>query len=80
MTYSLDLIFRKPSKGKGSGPSIAQIYVKHCSINEEGTKFITPRCVSLTDLEGQIERLKQELDAIRKKAKQKYGVKKNNKV
>lgn len=74
MTYSLDLIFHKPSKDERLGPRIAQIYVKHCSKSEDGTTFITPRCVSLADVEREIERLKQELDAIGKKAKQKYSV------
>ena len=75
MTYSLDLMFRKPSKGDLPDPSIAQVYVKTHSSDEKGHIFITPHCVSLREVEKQLERLKEELEIIRKKAKQKFAKK-----
>lgn len=73
MTYSLDLLFLKPSKGELPGPPLAQIYVKTHTSDEKGYIFITPHCVSLREVEGEIGRLKEELEIIRKKAKQKFA-------
>jgi len=75
MTYSLDLIFHKPSKGEHRGPGMAQIYIKSHSSDKKGHIFITPSCVSLREFEEQIDRLKEELEIIRKKAKQKFAKK-----
>lgn len=75
MAYSLDLMFRKPSKGDLRGPGIAQVYVKTHSSDEKGRIFITPHCVSLREVEKQLERLKEELEIIRKKAKEKFAKK-----
>jgi hypothetical protein len=72
MTLSLDLYFVKPGKTDLPGPPLAQIYVKSHTSNEKGYIFITPRCVSLREVEGQIGCLKKELEIIRKKAKQKF--------
>jgi len=72
MTYSLDLMFREPSKGDHPGSSIAQIYVTTHTSDEKGHIFITPHCVSMREFEEQIDRLKQELETIRKKANQKF--------
>jgi uncharacterized small protein (DUF1192 family) len=79
MTYSLDLIFRKPSKGDLPGPGIARIYIKTHTRDKEGHISITPNCVSMRELEEQIECLKQELETIKKKAKQKFAKKANKK-
>jgi hypothetical protein len=73
MTYSLDLLFREPSKGELPGPSIAQIYVKTHTSDEKGHIFITPHCVSMREFEEQIDRLKKELETLRKKANQKFS-------
>jgi hypothetical protein len=69
---SLDLMFRKPSKGQPPGPGIAHIYVRTYSGNKKGDIFITPDCFSMRELEEQIERLKRELETIRKKANRKF--------
>lgn len=71
MTYSLDLIFNEPLKGL-PGSAIAQIYIKTHSRDDEGHILITPQCVSMRELEEQIECLKRELETIKKKAKQKF--------
>jgi hypothetical protein len=73
MTYLLDLLFRKPSKGQLAGPPIAQIYVKIHGRDEEGHVLVTPRCVSLKEIEEEIDRLKKELEVIRKKAKRNFA-------
>lgn len=76
MTYSFDLLFRDPSKGDLPGPSIAQIYVKTHTSDKTGHIFITPYCVTMREFEEQIERLKRELETIKKKANQKFTKKK----
>lgn len=75
MTYSLELLFREPAKGNLPGPRIAQIYVKTHTSDEKGHIFITPDCVSMREFEEQINCLNQELETIRKKAKQKFAKK-----
>ena len=74
MTHSLDLMFHEPSRGK-PGVRIVQIYVKTNSRDEKGNILITRQCVSMREFEGQIDRLKQELDMIGKKARQKFAKK-----
>ena len=69
MTSSLDLVFRGPSTHKVSGPRITQIYVRRYSTDEKGNILITPHCVSMKELDGQIDRLKGELEVIRKKGR-----------
>lgn len=72
MTYSLDLMFREPSKDDLSGPSIAQIYIKRYTSDEQGHIFITPNCVSMREIGAEIERLKQELETIKEQANQRF--------
>lgn len=73
MTYSLDLLFREPSRDGLPGPRIAQIYLRPHPTDEKRNILITPHCVSMTELKGQIERLKGELEVIRKKGKSEFG-------
>lgn len=73
MTCSLDVIFRKPSKDELPGPVMAQVYVKSHTRDKEDYILITPYCVSLIEIEEQINRLKEELEIIRKKAKEKFA-------
>jgi hypothetical protein len=70
---SLDLMFRKPSKEQLPGPGIAHTYVRTYSGNKEGDIFITPDCFSMRELEEQIDRLKKELETIKKKAQQEFA-------
>lgn len=73
MTYSLDLLFSKPLKGQLLGPPLAQIYVKTHTGDEKGHILITPHCFSLREFEEQIDRLKEELETIRKKAREQFA-------
>ena len=75
MTHRIDLIFSEPSSDELPGPRIAQIYVKSPLSDKKENVFITSQCVSMREFEGQIELLKQELETIRKKAKQKFAKK-----
>ena len=70
-TYSLDLDFRKPDP-KFPGPLIAQIYIKTSTDDKKGTRFITPQCVNFREFDHEIKRLEDELQAIRRKARQKF--------
>lgn len=74
MRNSFELLFLKPPKGALAGPPIAYIYVKTHTSDEKGNHiFITRRCDSSWELGLEINRLKHELDVIRKKAKQKFA-------
>jgi len=74
MTYSFELQFRDFSKDAlRVYDGIAQIYVKKSPPDEKGHVFVTHECVSMSEFEHEIERLKQELDDLKKKAKQKFA-------
>jgi RNA-binding protein YlmH len=72
MTYNFDLQFSEPSKDDLSGENVAQIYVKAYSTCEKNRVFITPQCFSMSEFEYEIERLKKELDNLRKKAQKNF--------
>ena len=79
MTSSFDLLFLKRTKGMLAGPPLAKIFIKPypSDINREyegNHIFITRRCDSLMEVEEEIDRLKKELEIIRKKAKRKFNV------
>jgi len=71
-TLYLDLRFRSPKKGDLPGPSIAQVCVKGHG-TEDDTIILGAQCVTYEELEEQVEYLKKELDAVRKKAKTKFA-------
>ena len=75
MTYSLELLFKKPDKKKGqlSGSPLAHVYVKTHSKDKRGHFLITPQCLSFAEINYQINLLIKELEDIKKKAKQKFG-------
>ena len=72
-TYSLDLQFRDPKQKRIPGAPVAQIYVKTCSRDAEGTIFITPQCVTLSEIEHECDRLTKEIASIRKKAQRQFA-------
>jgi len=80
MTSSLDILFRDaPAFGLKDAPSTqsAKVYVKNhtTSVLKNGNRldFITPECVSLGELDGEIDRLHAELEDIRKMAQRKFA-------
>ena len=83
MTSSFDLLFLKRTKGMLAGPPLAKIFIKpypsDIKREYEGNHiFITRRCDSLMEVEEEIDRLKKELEIIRKKAKLIFYSFKNN--
>jgi hypothetical protein len=76
MPYSFDLDFIKPEEEGIPSPPRVAIFIKSCSVDDTGRRFITPRdCLSMEEFDGQIDRLKRELEEIRKKAKKKFSKK-----
>ena len=77
-TYSLRLDFWSPyplKKGDLPGNAIAHVAIKRSSrATEEGPPLITPQCVTLGELEYHIDRLKEELEEIRKEANKKFAL------
>jgi hypothetical protein len=73
-TYSLDLSFMDDYKSQLPHAPIAEIYVKSCGHRtEDGPPIITPECVTISELEDQVDRLIGELEGIRKKARAKFA-------
>jgi hypothetical protein len=76
-TYSLDLQFLSPyplKKGGSPSHAIAHVSVKRSHSPKDGPPLITPQCVTLAELEYQIDRLKEELEEIRKAAKKSFAL------
>ena len=73
MTYSFDVLFRESSKENPPVGIFAQIYVKRNSSDKDGRILIAHDCASIGEFEELIERLKRELDDLKKKAKQKFA-------
>jgi len=76
-TRSLDLEFRSPyplKKGDLPGHASAHVMVKTFSRRKDGSAIITPECVSRREIKHEIDRLKEELEEIRKVAKKKFAL------
>ena len=71
--YSLDLKVMNPRQTEVPGPTIAQIYVKKYSKDDKGIVYITPQCVTLSEIEAQCDRLVNEIESIRKRSKKELG-------
>ena len=50
-------------------PARVRVMIQRHTQDEAGRLFITPECVSLDELEGQINALQDDLDALRARAK-----------
>ncbi len=73
MTFSLDLDFVKPGKGDRPFKPYAQVYVKsHTKDDSRGLILVTPDCVTMQELDCEIDRLRKELESIRKKGKRRF--------
>ena len=72
-TYSLELQFLDPKSKGVPGAPIAQIFVKTSSRDAKGTIYISPICVTLSEIEHECDRLTKEIASIRKKAQRKFA-------
>ena len=74
--YSLDLSFisGKPRKPDGlRHHPIAQVYLKTYTSNSRGRHYLTPQCANLREIELEIDRLKNGLEQIKKKARKRFA-------
>ena len=71
MSYSLDLDVLKSTVGDVPAPSV-RVYVKAYGSDESGLIYITPECVSIPELDSEIDRLKEELEEIRKRGRREF--------
>ena len=77
-THTFDLLFLASTPGKMRHRPIAHVYVKSSMRNDYGGKgtdkiLIGAECVSLRELEREIEQLKSDLDEVKKEAARKYA-------
>ena len=73
MTHSLQLLFQTSAPDDLlSGFHSAHVALKSFSTTDEH-HFITPECVSIAELEGEVNRLHQELDDILGEARKKFS-------
>ncbi len=72
MAYSLDLDVLKLAEGDVPAPCV-RVYVKAYGSDERGLIYITSECVSIPELDSEIDRLKEELEEIRKRAKREFA-------
>lgn len=74
MPYNFDLSFQSSNRTTGDIPFVrARVIVVHTTGGEgSGLGAISPECVSYSELQGQIDRLKRELDSVLKKGRQQF--------
>ncbi len=72
-TYRLGLRFMGGDVEKGQLPgAMAQIYLKNWLQDDEGNILVSNDCMGSSELEGQVNRLKNELDEILRQGKKKF--------
>jgi hypothetical protein len=72
-TYSLDLLFQDDRKSDIPFIPRAFVYLKIEAQQTEGGPYtLTPNCVSMQEMDNHIDRLHEELEEIRKKARVKF--------
>lgn len=77
-THTFDLLFLTSTPGTMPHRPIAHVYVKSSSRSDYGGKgkdkiLIGAECVSLREIEYEIEQLKSDLDEVKKTAARKYA-------
>ncbi len=50
-------------------PPVAKIYLKTSTLDEQGRVLVTSECMSIDEIEGEIDQLQIELEDIRKKVR-----------
>jgi hypothetical protein len=69
---TLALRFRLPERGELPGPGVSYIAVESCTRMDTDI-LLTPRCLTLSEIQDEISRLRRELDEIEAEAKSEYG-------
>jgi hypothetical protein len=72
-THRFELDFSDDQKSDLPHNPIAQVYLKSFGSNADGVPLISRECVSMRELDHEIDELKSELDVIRKKARVKFA-------
>ena len=76
-TYWLDLLFLEAPEDALSQPPISHVIVKHAGTHEypgvPKVHAVTHRALSLSELQGNINTLRTELDRIEEAARRKYA-------
>jgi hypothetical protein len=75
-TYTFDLEFHSPFPLKDRGlpnGATANISIKHLTVDEKGEPVVTPDCITMRELDSQIDRLKEELEQVRILASKKFS-------
>ena len=62
------------SLGTSDDPACARIALQKATFDPSGRVFVTAKCASLEELEGQINSLQDELDEIRERARRAFQV------
>ena len=72
MTHRFKLSFNAPKKGDPPFAPMWHIYVAHGGANEEGFQSVTSTSCMEGEIDYEIDNLNDELNSLRKKAKNKY--------
>jgi hypothetical protein len=73
LTRSLDLAVTEEGEGDSPFTPFARIYVKNYTTDEGGLIAISPECDNLKCLETEIDRLREELEILRSKARREFS-------
>lgn len=72
MRRTFDLKFVPAPKDGIPHPPVARMSIRSLSTDEQGLRLITPDCVSVGELEGEVRRLQAELEDVLKTARKKF--------
>jgi hypothetical protein len=62
------------SPGTSEDPACVRIALQKATFDPSGRVFVTAKCLSLEEMEGQINSLQNELDEIRERARRAFQV------
>lgn len=71
--YTFDLDFKGGNVEQGHLPgAVAHIVLNRCSSDESGLVYISHDCVGPIELEGEVNRLKAELDELLRRGRKRF--------
>ncbi len=73
LTDTLDLDVLRHGEGDTPFTPQAAIYAKTYTTDERGLVILTPGCENLREMEAEIDRLQNELEVIRNKARREFS-------